>query len=117
MKDHQAGRLIGYASAHPGAPTDRSARREPGLETRDIDGYRVSRLGMLAPCGRRGLGDWFASHGTYLDSARYRLIRPCADNRHHAYPVSSATLGGMGRPEFPRTIVEFQARFPDEDAC
>ena len=35
----------------------------------------------------------------------------------HAYPVSSATLGGMGRPEFPRTIVEFQARFPDEDAC
>jgi hypothetical protein len=26
-------------------------------------------------------------------------------------------LGSMGRPEFPRTIVEFQARFPDEDAC
>jgi hypothetical protein len=48
-----------------------------------IDGYRVSRLGILAPCGRRGLGDWFASHGTYLDSARYRLIRPCADNRHY----------------------------------
>ncbi|MGH8861853.1 MAG: transposase, partial [Jatrophihabitantaceae bacterium] len=23
----------------------------------------------------------------------------------------------MGRPDFPRTILEFQARFPDERAC
>src|ERR1035437_796860 len=37
--------------------------------------------------------------------------------RAHAYPVSSATVGNMGRPDFLRTILEFQARFPDERAC
>ena len=39
----------------------------------------------------------------------------------HAYPVISVRAGpyrlGVSRPGFPRSIVEFQRLFPDDDAC
>jgi transposase-like protein len=39
----------------------------------------------------------------------------------HAYPVSSVWAGSYGdrvpRPGFPRSVIEFQRLFPDEQAC
>src|SRR3974390_1999193 len=34
-----------------------------------------------------------------------------------AYPVSSARISWCRDRDFPRTIVEFQRRFPDDSAC
>ena len=46
----------------------------------------------------------------------------CSDEcRALAYPVSSVRAvsygRGMSRPAFPRSVIEFQQRFPDEAAC
>jgi len=44
-----------------------------------------------------------------------------ADSSAHAYPVSSVRGESYGRwvprPEFPRAVIEFQRRLPDEGAC
>ena len=43
------------------------------------------------------------------------------DSSVHAYPVSSVRCRPYGRwvprPDFPRSVIEFQALFPDEEAC
>jgi transposase-like protein len=43
------------------------------------------------------------------------------ESRDHAYPVSSVRVGAYGRwlprPDFPRSVIEFQRRFSDEQSC
>ncbi len=45
-------------------------------------------------------------------SPRQGLLKP-----RHTYPVPSARIWGVVRPDFPRSIIEFQRWFPDDQAC
>ncbi len=46
-----------------------------------------------------------------------RMVTGAAGKCRHAYPDPSARIWGVVRPDFPRSIIEFQRWFPDDEAC
>jgi transposase-like protein len=73
--------------------------------------------------GQSGAWKSFHNAARRLAASRWRRRSPSllGNIPDHAYPVGSVRGGGYGRvvprPGFPSSIVEFQRRFADEEAC